>query len=92
MRDHTQRRVVCAAVRKEGKIAVGPRHFDNFMHAQIRQMYAPPRMNDAEQGFIDQWGRFMTREEAFIVATAANQILEKTGGSNSKELFSEDLY
>lgn len=88
--DRTQRRVVCAAIRKNGFMALGPRHFDRVMHDQIGELPFP--MRDAEEGFIDQWGRFMTREEAFEVASAAGQIRQKTGNLSSRELFSEDLY
>jgi hypothetical protein len=45
----------------------------------------------AEQGFVDQIGTFMTREEAWIVAENAGQILYRVGGDGTK-LFSENLY
>jgi hypothetical protein len=98
MRDRTQRRIVCAAISKGGQTILGARHFDKIMHQVIEQIAIgkipgfQEYMRDADQGFIDQWGKFMTREEAFEVATAAGQILEKTGNPDSKELFSEDLY
>ena len=44
-----------------------------------------------EQGFIDQWGVFMTRDEAWGIAKSAQQIKfmpERPPGP----LFSEDLY
>lgn len=84
----TQRRVVCAAIRKGAVLVCGPRHFDFTMHEQIARVGIT--MRDAEQGFIDQWGKFMDRAEALDVAKAANQILVKTGPEN--QLFSEDLY
>lgn len=84
----TQRRVVCAAIRKGSVLICGPRHFDFTMHEQIAR--AGVNMRDAEQGFIDQWGRFMDRAEALEVAKAANQILIKTPPED--RLFSEDLY
>lgn len=92
MADRTKRRVVCAAIMKGSGIICGPRHFDPTMHDVIARLYAPGFMADAKQGFVDQKGIFMTRKEAFKVATAANQILEKTGGAHSQELYSEDLY
>lgn len=52
----------------------------------------PPNTISEEQGFIDQHGQFYTREQAFVIATANNQIRRKTGGVDSKQLFSEDLY
>jgi hypothetical protein len=44
-----------------------------------------------EQGFIDQHGVFMTREEAWIVAEAACQIIRRVGGDGAR-LYSENLY
>lgn len=45
----------------------------------------------AEQGFIDQRGAFLTREEAHKVATGAGQIIRRCGGDDGR-LFSENLY
>ena len=84
----TQRRVVCAALKKGAVIICGPRHFDTTMHEQIARVGI--NMRDAKQGFIDQWGKFMDRVEALEVAKASNQILVKT--HPEYELFSEDLY
>jgi hypothetical protein len=93
MRDRTQRRVVCAAIKKNQIIICGPRHFDPTMHDIIGEVFVHPSdAANAKQGFVDQKGIFMDRKEAFKVATEAGQILEKTGGQNSQELYSEDLY
>ncbi|GAB1720891.1 MAG: hypothetical protein NTAFB09_26220 [Nitrosospira sp.] len=80
------RMVVCAAILVKGSIYIGPRHFDQTM---IRHMVSLGEI--PEQGFIDQWGVFMTREEAWKVAEAAGQIKYRVGG-DGKELFSENLY
>lgn len=80
--------VVCAAVRSLINpfiIWVGPRHFDMTMRE-----YMPGKI-DGEQGFIDQFGKFMTRQEAWKVAEAAGQIKYRCGGDEGK-LFSENLY
>ena len=85
------RRVVCAATRnKKGIIAVGARHYDRLMRAQMTRAGGRKRWWGAEQGFVDQRGIFMTREEARQVAEAAGQILRRCGGDR-KELFSENL-
>jgi len=77
-----QQRVVCAANRDpDGTIHLGLRHFDQFMRSN----------RFAEQGFVDNKGNFLTREEAWEVATATNQILRRVGGDEGK-LFSENLY
>ncbi len=85
------RRIVCAALLDDrGRMVIGPRHYDVVMQEAIKSLGGDWRK--AEQGFIDQRGAFMTREEAFEVATAAKQIRVKTGNPESRELFSEDIY
>jgi hypothetical protein len=45
------------------------------------------------QGFIDQYGVFMDRKEAYAVASAAGQInTRRPKGYPEYMLFSEDLY
>lgn len=91
MNDRENRRVVCAALQDhDGKLILGPRHFDLVMHKSIEAVGGDWR--NASQGFIDQWGVYMGRMEAFNVARDADQILNKTGGTDSQELYSEDLY
>lgn len=90
-----KRRIVCAAIRnkRDGSLILGPRHFDSVMRDAIKES---KRMtwNNADQGFIDQQGKFLTREEAYIVATAAGQIIKQVGGDtvNGGTLHSENLY
>lgn len=43
-----------------------------------------------EQGFIDQFGVFLSREEAWEVANAVGQIFRKVSGEGT--LYSENLY
>ncbi len=85
------RRVVCAANRTGGVILAGARHWDTVMHKQAEAMNMErDTRGNAEQGFIDQFGIFLTREEAFILAEGKGQI---KGEPNIKgTLFSEDLY
>ncbi len=83
-------RVVCAAVRlKLGIVVCGPRHFDATMRKMIEQLRLTVR--DSEQGFVDQFGNFLTREEAWDIAKARDQILPNRGGILGT-LYSEDLY
>lgn len=84
--------IVCAAIRHKSSnlIICGPRHFDAIMNQQIRNN-AYKGWNDADQGFVDQFGKFLTRSEAHIIATKKNQIIRRVGGDKS-ELFSENLY
>lgn len=89
--DLSRRRVVCAACRDaDGLIVAGARHFDGVMHAQIAAMRKRQSFRGAEQGFIDQFGLFLTREEAFEVAERQGQLLNPPTIPGT--LFSEDLY
>jgi hypothetical protein len=77
-------------------MALGPRHFHALMHVAIQAMIhsgsgSRAEWTQSEQGFIDQWGTFMTREEALAVALAAGQRLYRCGGDETR-LFSENLY
>lgn len=89
------RRVVCAAIliRKNGKIVCGARHYDQVMHAQLQAFNAvePIDKDGLTQGYIDQWDNFLTREDALIVALAANQRVKRCGGDEHR-LYSENLY
>lgn len=90
--------VVCAACRYGELIVCSARHHDPVMNKQLRFLKEENEIDihnrgDYEQGFIDQWGVFMNREEALAVATAAGQInVRRPKTSPVTELFSEDLY
>lgn len=85
-----RRRVVCAAIRDmSGRVVCGARHFDIGMVRAIKEMMS--FVEPWEQGFIDQRGEFMTREEAHKVAADAGQIIRRCGGDDGR-LFSENLY
>lgn len=93
------RRVVCSAIRHpDGWIICSARHFDPIMRDQVAMMDYTRTTNDwqnpDQQGFIDQWGQFMTRTEAWKVAENAGQILRRVGGDtiDGGTLFSENLY
>lgn len=94
--------VVCAAnrygvtKRLAGPLLfLGARHFDERMreHMEHYDVEHLRRNYGEEQGFIDQWGVFMNREEALAVAVAAGQINVRRPKTNPEHLlFSEDLY
>lgn len=80
------RRVVCAAMKDgNGTIICGPRHWDKIMHQNASGK------SGWEQGFVDQHGEFLTREDAWKIAEAAGQIIRRVGGDGGR-LFSENLY
>lgn len=102
-------RIVCAANRGNGEIFLGARHFDERMRNAIdTYLRYEAMMNETdkdtelknmkkwgiEQGFIDQFGTFYNRQEAWVVAEAAGQIIQRVGGDGpeGQGLFSENLY
>ena len=85
-----ERLIVCAANRtKCGVLILGVRHWDEWMvsHAELLTEDQDPW----EQGFIDNQGNFLSREEAWVVANEAGQIRRRVGGDDGR-LFSENLY
>lgn len=89
MSSAVQRRVVCSANRfPDGVIILGARHWDPLMREHANLLGR--RGGNEEQGFIDQWRVFMTREEAWLVAVDAGQIIRDVGCQG--ELYSENLY
>lgn len=90
--ERRDRRIVCAAVLyPDGTMLVGPRHFDNVMRKQYARYGIKDSESESVQGFVDQWGDFLTREDAHSVATQQGQIVRRVGGDNGR-LFSENLY
>lgn len=93
------RRVVCAAIRAaDGEVLIGIRHYSPDMHRQIEQRMDGSKFkhrHDEDQGFVDQWGKFISREDAYWIAFNNNQITrpEACGnGLNGPKLYSEGLY
>lgn len=90
--DPNNRRIVCAAVLyKDGTMLVGPRHFDSIMRLQYKRFGIKDPESESQQGFVDQYGVFLTREEAYVVAKRQSQIIRRCGGDDGR-LFSENLY
>lgn len=81
-------RIVCSAVRHlaTGDITLGARHHHCFW-----RVAEGVTTSDYEQGFIDQFEKFHTREEAHKIATAKGQIIARCGG-DAETLYSENLY
>lgn len=93
------RRVVCAAIRAhDGALLLGIRHYSVDMRRQIAARVDGSKFEhrlDEHQGFVDQYGVFMSREEAFKVAEEQNQILYPDAcglGLDGAKLYSEGLY
>ena len=89
-------RIVCAAVQaQDGEVVIGIRHFSPDMKAVINKQYNPKKFRfHSVQGFVDQYGQFWDRYEAWKIAEKAGQIFRRVGGDDSKggKLCSENLY
>jgi hypothetical protein len=98
-RYRSERRVVCAAIRAaDGELLLGIRHYSRDMYHQLEHRIGARTFynrHDPDQGFVDQYGQYMTREEAYAVALAAGQLRypEACGqGLDGPKLYSEGLY
>jgi|SRR5690606_16002656 len=89
-RNSAMRKVSMAACIVNGILFTGTRHFCPVMQMQIKHagVDLSGRYHDCcnDQGFVDQWGIYMSRKEAFDVAEAAGQIDRTYSG---RTLFSE---
>ncbi len=86
-----EKRVVCAACRfEDGHIILGIRHWSPDMRLSAALQGREIAVKH-DQGFVDQYGNFLTRQEAYDIAA-------KNGQYNPYEpytpgtLYSEDLY
>ena len=88
-------RIVCSATLYEnGVMILSPRHFDLVAKQMIERLnpdWKYWRNMKQEQGFVDKFGQFQTREQAWEIAYAANQIVRSCAG-DAGTLYSENLY
>lgn len=94
--EKVKNRVVCAANKMpDGTVIPGVRHWDTVMHRVADKLQDNPKNSSLiereVQGFLDRYGNFLTREEAWKIAFDAGQIIRRCGG-DGKKLFSENLY
>lgn len=86
-------RIVCAAVRFGDTILAGARHWDSVMRTQAAAISINLRdVAMEEQGFIDQFGNFYDREEAFQHTQKVDQSVDFDRNGGIGALFSEGLY
>lgn len=90
-----KRKIVTAANRHTGTgvLLVGARHWSKAMTAQAKAMGIKPDSlvcESFEQGFIDQYDQWLSREDAKRIALANGQPL--IGEDWGDELFSENLH
>ena len=87
-----KRRIVCAANKfPDGTMILGVRHWDPVMREQARRIgYSEKSNGVCEQGFLDNHQSFVTREEAWVIANEAGQIIHRCGGDEGC-LYSENI-
>lgn len=89
--------IICAAIYIPSldKIYYGHRHNHCLEAANGELSWTRSRKEISSiaviQGFVTNTNRFVTREEALIIALANNQVLDKEQ-IRGKQLYSEDLY
>jgi hypothetical protein len=96
MFDIQPERIVCAAIQKGETTVLGVRHFDKLM-VQHLEGAGLERSKEWVQGFVTNKMRFVSREEAWIIACEQNQLCwgkDRIGDPKFQDhgLFSEDLY
>lgn len=93
--------IVCAAVQwtdpyTDIEMTIGCiRHADGLAQLNILRDFGQViDKNDVEQGFLDEDGKFYSREAAYTIAKYCGQLSATTLANKhgSQELFSEDLY
>ncbi|WDS62172.1 hypothetical protein [Pseudomonas phage D6] len=92
-RYNVKRVIVCAANRYGDFIVTGSRHFSVPMWFTLELIGddALKAYGKCEQGFIDQYGMFWNRTDAYNLCREQGRELLEEGGSET-ELFSEHLY
>jgi hypothetical protein len=75
----------------DGLIVTGIRHYSPEMRLVLKRIYGNDyKYKVKEQGFVDQYGEFLTREVAWVIAEREGQIREQV--STPGTLYSENLY
>ncbi len=90
--------IICSAVKYKDNVIAGRRHGDAFSTLErflSPELYKSIKREDIVCGFIDNWGDFHTRAEAWVIAIDADQVLYGKGTQDPNEtpiLISEHLY
>jgi len=83
-----KRYIICSAVKYKNHIIHGRRHGDAYETLKSllpTSEYELIIKKDLTEGFVDQYGDFYNREEAFKIAESSNQIKYGSGIINDKE-------
>ena len=85
--------VVCAACKTiDNIIFCGARHWDEVMRSQAEAAGHMKHAPNAEEGFIDQFGEFLTRDRAMNIVKKNGQKFNIKRNGGDVHLFSEGLY
>ncbi|MEL4071706.1 hypothetical protein WKW50_16295 [Ochrobactrum sp. GPK 3] len=85
--------IVAAAIYHGGIISLPkPARHHTILQAMDTEMQIGGVINPQQQGFITSTGRYVNRTEAWYIAQAAGQIIRKTSGEDTPNLYSEDLW
>ncbi|ABY63141.1 putative Arn.3 [Pseudomonas phage 201phi2-1] len=91
-------RVVAGVANRYGSIIVmGVRHYSNMMQVALDALGGVELLirwageENCEQGFVDQYGTFLDRQEAWVLAEAAGQIRHRANLPTGT-LYSEHLW
>ena len=69
--------IICSAIKYKDHVIAGRRHGDAFATLEMfldSNVYKDMKREDIVAGFIDNWGDFHTRKEAWVIADKAGQI------------------
>lgn len=85
--------IICAACQSvSGEIITGHRHFDAVMRRKIARLGLTAKDFTRCQGFMDMYGNFVTREQAFLIFNGNNQHSAEADRGRGGKLYSENLY
>ena len=84
--------VVMSAIRLEGKVYTGRRHHNILQDADKVHGLGFGGLRLGEQGFVDDAGTFLDREEARKHFIACGQVPARGTLTGTTRLYSEDLY
>ena len=89
-------RIIVTAANKVGDLIIpGVRHHDSVMRSLYDALGLIKTYKIEEQGFIDQYGQFVTREDARIIFDTNKQVSKRNDGqapNDPKLLYSEDIH
>lgn len=94
---YVNRRIVCAAMRVDGKVVLGARHGSPLMLEALDHIFKGDQHQEIEamkreriEGFIDQYDQFWDRKQALTIAICAGQVRKRT--YDKVQLWSEDVW